>query len=136
MRGSIFRRPPKKLYFLCNSFSLRFTEKSSQTNTFSRKVFFMFCLEHFSLKWIIKTLFIESTIPIRQVCEKYLANGKDVFLAFMDLEKSYDTIDLNGMWQILIVHGVGEKLLKAVQNLYKNRVCAQGGKWCEWVVSG
>ena len=23
---------------------------------------------------------------IRQVCEKYLANGKDVFWAFMDLE--------------------------------------------------
>ena len=29
----------------------------------------------------------------RQVCEKYLANGKDVFWAFMDLEKAYDMID-------------------------------------------
>ena len=28
---------------------------------------------------------------IKQVCEKYLADGKDVFWAFMDLEKSYDT---------------------------------------------
>ena len=26
----------------------------------------------------------------RQVCEKYLANGKGVFWAFMDLEKAYD----------------------------------------------
>ena len=26
---------------------------------------------------------------VRQVCEKYLANGKDVFWAFMDLEKAY-----------------------------------------------
>ena len=25
---------------------------------------------------------------VRQVCEKYLANGKDVFWAFMDLEKA------------------------------------------------
>ena len=30
---------------------------------------------------------------VRQVYEKYLANGKDVFWAFMDLEKAYDTID-------------------------------------------
>ena len=32
---------------------------------------------------------------VRQVCEKYLASGKDVFWAFMDLEKAYeyDTID-------------------------------------------
>ena len=30
---------------------------------------------------------------IRQVCEMYIANGKDVFCAFMDLEKAYDTIN-------------------------------------------
>ena len=52
----IFPWPPKTLYFLCNSFSLRFREKSSQTKTFSRQVFFMFCLEHFSLNCIIKML--------------------------------------------------------------------------------
>ena len=28
---------------------------------------------------------------------KYLASGKDVFWAFMDLEKAYDTIDWHGM---------------------------------------
>ena len=38
---------------------------------------------------------------VRQVCEKYLANGKDVFWAFMDLEKASDTIDRLGMWQML-----------------------------------
>ena len=36
---------------------------------------------------------VEQVIAVRQVCEKYLANGKDVFWAFMDLEKAYDTID-------------------------------------------
>ena len=34
---------------------------------------------------------------VRQVCEKYLANERDVFWAFMDLEKAYDTIDRHGM---------------------------------------
>ena len=54
---------------------------------------------------------------VRQLCEKYLANGKDVFWAFMDLEKAYVTIDRHGMWQMLRVYGVGRKLLKAVQFL-------------------
>ena len=36
----------------------------------------------------------------RQVCEKYLANQKDVFWAFIDFEKAYDTIDRHSMWQM------------------------------------
>ena len=43
---------------------------------------------------------------VRQVCEKYLANGKDIFRAFVDLEKGYATIDRHGMWQMLRVCGV------------------------------
>ena len=34
---------------------------------------------------------------VRQMCEKYLENGKDVY-AFMDLQKAYDAIDRHGMW--------------------------------------
>ena len=44
---------------------------------------------------------------VRQVCEKYLANGKDVFWASMDFEKANDTKDRHGMWQMLRVYGVG-----------------------------
>ena len=36
---------------------------------------------------------MDQVFAVRQVCEKYHANGKDVFWAFMDLEKAYDTID-------------------------------------------
>ena len=49
---------------------------------------------------------MDQVFAIRQVFEKYLANGKNGFLAFMDLEKSYDTIDRHGMWQMLRVYGV------------------------------
>ena len=42
----------------------------------------------------------------------------------MVLEKAYDTVDRHGMWQILRVHGLGEKLLKAVQSFYvDSRAC-------------
>ena len=61
---------------------------------------------------------MDQVFAVRKVSEKYLANGKDLFWAFMDLEKAYDTIDWHGMWQILRVYGVGGKLLKAVQTFY------------------
>ena len=67
-------------------------------------------------------------IAVRQVYEKYLVNGKDVFRAFMDLEKAYDTIDRHGMWQILRVYGVRLKLFKSVQSFYvDSRVCVRVG---------
>ena len=44
---------------------------------------------------------MDQVFAIRQVCEKYLANGKDVFWAFMDLEKAYDMIDRHGMLRML-----------------------------------
>ena len=49
---------------------------------------------------------MDQVFAVRQVREKYLANGKDEFWAFMDLEKAYDTIDRHGMWQMLRVYGV------------------------------
>ena len=52
----------------------------------------------------------------------------------MDLEKAYDTIDRNGMWQMLRVYGVGGKLLKAVQRFYVDSwACVQvGNDASEW----
>ena len=55
---------------------------------------------------------MDQMFAVRQVCEKCLANGEDVFWAFMDLEKAHETIDRR-MWQMLEVYGVGGKLMKA-----------------------
>ena len=56
---------------------------------------------------------MDQVFAVRQVCGKYLANGKDVFWAFMDLEKAYDTIDRHGMWQMLRLYGVGGKFVES-----------------------
>ena len=73
---------------------------------------------------------------VRQVCEKYLTNGKDIFWAFMDLEKAYDTIDRHGMWQMLSVNGVRRKVLKAVSSFYvDSKACVRvGNDVSEWFV--
>ena len=77
---------------------------------------------------------MNQVFAVRQVCEKYLANGKDVFWAFIDLEKAYDTIDRHGMWQMLRVYGVGRKLLKALQSFYVDSwACVRvGNDVSEW----
>ena len=77
---------------------------------------------------------MDQVFAVRQLCEKYLANGKDVFWAFMDLEKAYGTIDRHGMWQRLRMYGVGGKLLKAVQSfIVDSRECVQvGNDASEW----
>ena len=49
---------------------------------------------------------MDHVFALRHLYEKYLAIGKDVFWAFMDLEKAYDTIDQHGMWQMLNVYRV------------------------------
>ena len=33
---------------------------------------------------------MDQVFAVRQVCKKYIANGKDVFWAFMDSAKSYE----------------------------------------------
>ena len=46
----------------------------------------------------------------------------------MNLETAYDMTDRHGMWQMLGVYKVAEKLLKAVQSFYvHSRVCARVG---------
>ena len=40
---------------------------------------------------------MDQVFAVRQVREKHRANGKD-FRAFMDLERSSDTIDRHGIW--------------------------------------
>ena len=77
---------------------------------------------------------MDRVFAVGQVCEKYLAYGKDVFWAFMDLEKAYDTIDRQGMWHVLRVYGVGGKLLKTVQNFYVDSLACvrMGNDVSEW----
>ena len=43
---------------------------------------------------------------VRQICEKYLEKGKDMYFAFLDLEKAYDRVDRDAMWNVLRLYGI------------------------------
>ena len=71
---------------------------------------------------------VDQVFAVRQVCEKYMAKGKDVFWAFMDLEKAYDRVDRAALWNVLRMYGVGGKLLRAIQSFYvDSRACVRVG---------
>ena len=48
---------------------------------------------------------------VRQIYEKYLGKGKDVYFAFLDLEKAYDRVDRDAIWNVLRLYGIGGRLL-------------------------
>ena len=41
-------------------------------------------------------------------------------VAFLDLEKAFDRLDRNQLWQILNRRGISYRLIEAIKSLYKN----------------
>ena len=44
---------------------------------------------------------------VRNLCEKFLAQGKDLLWAFMDLGRAYDRVNGDALWQVLLLYGAG-----------------------------
>ena len=64
---------------------------------------------------------VDQCFVVKQFCEKFLAKGREVYFAFMDLEKAYDRMDRSTLWQVMSIYGVGGKLLRALQGLYDDK---------------
>uniref|UniRef100_A0A3P9JM39 ribonuclease H n=1 Tax=Oryzias latipes TaxID=8090 RepID=A0A3P9JM39_ORYLA len=77
---------------------------------------------------------VDQVFVVRQVCEKFLAKGRKVFWAFMDLEKAYDRIDREALWVVLSMYGIDGSLLEGVKSFYRNsRACVRvGNSISEW----
>ena len=76
----------------------------------------------------------DQIFTVRQICEKCLGKGKDVYFAFLDLEKAYDRVDRDAMWNVLRVYGIGGRLLRGVKSLYVgSKACVRvGNEVSEW----
>ena len=64
---------------------------------------------------------------VRQICEKYSGKGMDVYFAFLDLEKAYDKVDRNAMWNLF-------RQNTCLRNK-KHTLTCQGGTGCYRVVN-
>ena len=52
---------------------------------------------------------------LRQVHEKYLDKNKDLYFAFVDLEKAFDRVPRKVLWWVLRKVGVDEWLIRTIQ---------------------
>ena len=57
---------------------------------------------------------------IRQVHEKYLGKHKDLYFAFVDLEKAFDRVSRKVLWWALRKVGVDKWLIRTIQVMYTN----------------
>ena len=65
---------------------------------------------------------------VRQLCEKLKEKRKLVYMAFMDLEKAYDRVDREALWQVMRIYGIGGKVLKGIMSFYDgSRACVRVG---------
>ncbi len=70
---------------------------------------------------------------MKKLVEEYLGKDKKLYAAFMDLEKAYERVDREALWNVLKIYGVGGQLLKGIQAFYREaNACARvGGKYSE-----
>ena len=55
---------------------------------------------------------------VRQMQKKYLAKKKELWMAFVDLEKAFDRVPREVVWWALRVVGVDEWIVKVIQAMY------------------
>jgi hypothetical protein len=57
---------------------------------------------------------------VRQLQEKYLAKGRELWLAFVDLEKAFDRVPRDVVWWALKSLGVDDELINIIRSMYEN----------------
>ncbi|CAG5040316.1 unnamed protein product [Parnassius apollo] len=68
------------------------------------------------------------------LAEKFLAKNQKVFCAFMELEKAYDRVDRDMLWQTLNVFMLSAGLIQALKSLYRDSsACVRiNGVYSDW----
>ena len=62
----------------------------------------------------------DAIFVVHQLQEKYLSLGKQLYMAFVDLEKVFDLVNWKVIWWAMRKLGVEEWIVKLVQGMYEN----------------
>ncbi|XP_049809026.1 uncharacterized protein LOC126252198 [Schistocerca nitens] len=65
---------------------------------------------------------IDHIFCLQQIIEKKMVRAQPIHLVFIDIEKAYDSVPLSSLWKALISIGINPRIIKAIQNLYKNSI--------------
>ena len=61
---------------------------------------------------------IDHVYTLLACVQKQFVNNRKLYVAFIDFEKCFDTIDRNLLWPILIKNNIKGKLLKCIKSMY------------------
>jgi len=64
----------------------------------------------------------DAIFAIKTLIEKHISKDKELWTAFVDLEKAYDRVPRDLIWWAMRNQGVGEHLVNIVQVMYKDTV--------------
>ncbi|GKD10437.1 retrovirus-related pol polyprotein LINE-1 [Tanacetum coccineum] len=73
---------------------------------------------------------IEAIHLIRSLMEKYRERQKDMHLAFIDLEKAYDSVPWDLIWKTLIDKGASRRYIKVIKDMYTGAKTREDILWC------
>ena len=68
----------------------------------------------------------DQIFTLKQIFEKSWKFGKDLFGCFVDLEKAYDRVPRDKLWNVFQEYGVNGQLLRAIKSFYcRPEVCVR-----------
>ena len=62
----------------------------------------------------------DATFILRQTQEKYIGKNRNIYFAFIDLEKAFDRVPRKVLWRTLRKVGITEWIVCVVQIMYQN----------------
>ena len=62
----------------------------------------------------------DATFILRQTREKYIGKNRNIYFAFVDLEKAFDRVPRKVLWRTLRKVGITEWIVCVVQIMYQN----------------
>jgi hypothetical protein len=66
---------------------------------------------------------IDQVNTLRIILEQFNEFQSPLYLIFIDFEKAFDFIHRNKMWTAMRIFGLPGKIIKLIQNMYKNYTC-------------
>ncbi len=75
---------------------------------------------------------VDQTFAMKRLVEEYLGKDKKLYPAYVVLETAYDRVNIEALWSVLKICGVGGQLLKGIQVFYRDAdACVRvGGELC------
>ena len=77
---------------------------------------------------------VDQIFILKHIVEKARERKCRVYVGFIDLEKAYDRVNSEALWQVLRMYNVGGKLLSGIKSMYvDSSVCVRvKGGTSEW----